>query len=112
MDPLQEEIQAGLNQAFKGSPVDTTGMGFENVIKESIVETKPVESTPPAEPTNTLTDNKPEPVDTGADTTGSATGAAGCIPIASWNEKVVGERTDFGSSVGSDSPMLSASSSV
>ena len=73
MDPLQEEIQAGLGQAFKGSPVDTTGMGFENVIKESIVETKPIESTPSAETTNTLTDNKPDPVDTGSDSAAAKT---------------------------------------
>jgi len=43
MDPIQEEIQSGLKEAFKGSVVDTTGSEFKNIITPQ-VEAAPVEN--------------------------------------------------------------------
>jgi len=73
MDPIQEEIQNGLRDAFKGSIVDTTGSNFipkPEVTPEVKPEIAP-EVTPEIKPDSSLTDNTvvdktTPPVDTGA----------------------------------------------
>lgn len=82
MDPIQEEIQNGLKEAFKGVNVDNTGAGFENVndqiaekheAKPEIIdsslnsenkttETKPVESTTETKPVESTTETTTETV--------------------------------------------------
>lgn len=86
MDPIQQEIQDGLKAAFKDTPIDNTGAGFENVnsqmaekhdpkpeiiesslkIENKTTETTPVETTAATEtkPVESTTEKTPESIPT------------------------------------------------